>query len=104
MCAEPSGTGLAFVIQLVVARARPGGDVGVSFNGAWPEFIRHESTDLLFAAGPYSKHVEEHLAWNYAFDPGSIREGWNEIVVYNESAEELDLIGVELGVIKRKTT
>jgi hypothetical protein len=31
----------------------------------------------------------------------AIRDGWNEIVLYNESTEELSVVGVELA-IKRK--
>ena len=98
MCSEPAGCALVLSIQLVTDRTRLASDCGVSFNGAWPAFERRETDDLLFPAGPYSKHVEEHLAWNYVFDIGAIKEGWNEIVIYNESPEELPVLGIELGV------
>ena len=44
--------------------------------------------------------VGEHRAWNYTLDCGVIRDGWNEIVIYNESTEEMSVAGVELGIIR----
>ena len=102
LCAEPAGAGLEFVIQLVTDRDQPGRECGLSLNGGWPVFERRESEDLLFPAGPYTKHVEEHRAWNYTLDGGGIRDGWNEIVIYNESAEELSVVAVELGIRRVK--
>ena len=102
MCAELESAALKLVIQLVINRAQPGRDSGVSVNGAWPVFARRETDDLLFPAGPYRKHVEEHRAWNYTFDSSAIRDGWNEIVIYNESSDELNLVAVELGLMGKK--
>ena len=42
----------------------------------------------------------EQRAWNYTLDCGVIRDGWNEIVIYNESTEEMSVAGVELGIIR----
>jgi hypothetical protein len=98
MCAEPAGAGLVLVVQLVTDRARPARDCGVSLNGTGPVFDHDESADLLFPAGPYTRHVEEHQAWNYRLDVALVRDGWNEIVVYNEGPEELELVTVELGL------
>jgi hypothetical protein len=103
MCAEPAGTGLGLVVQLVTDRARPARDCGVSLNGAWPVFARRESTDLLFPAGPYTGQVEEHQAWNYRLDLAMVRDGWNEIIVYNEGPDELELVAVELGIMRSAT-
>lgn len=102
LCAEPADPGLFLLIQVIAERARSGGETGVSVNGGWPVFERQATEDLLFPAGPYAKHVEEHLAWNYTLDCGVIRDGWNEIVVYNESPEELSLAGLELGIRRKK--
>jgi len=98
LCAEPAGAGLEFVVQLITSRDHSGRDCGVSVNGGWPVFARRETEDLLFPAGPYSRHVEEHRAWNYTLDCGAIRDGWNEIVIYNESSEEVSVVGVELAI------
>ena len=57
-----------------------------------------ETDDLLFPAGPYRRHVEENAARNYILDPGAIRDGWNEIVLYNESASEVNIVAVELAL------
>ncbi|MSU47200.1 MAG: hypothetical protein EXS42_08810 [Lacunisphaera sp.] len=101
MCAEPAGADLMLVVQLVLDRAQPGEACGISLNGAWPVFERTETGNLLFPAGPYTRHVEEHRAWNYILDCGTIRDGWNEIVLYNESAGELSVAGLELGLKRR---
>ncbi len=100
LCAEPAGAPVQLVIQVITDQAASGSACGVSVNGAWPVFTRTETEDLLFPAGPYTKHVEEHRAWNYTLDCGVIRDGWNEIVLYNESAEEMSVAGVELGIIR----
>ena len=100
MCAEPAGAGLGLVVQLVTDRAFPVRDCGVSFNGAWPVFACQESADLLFPAGPYTRHVEEHQAWNYRLDLASVRDGWNEIIVCNEGPGEIELVAVELGIMR----
>lgn len=101
MCAEPAGADLLLVVQLVLDGAQPGDDCGVSLNGAWPVFARTDTGDLLFPAGPYTRHVEEHRAWNYTLDCGTIRDGWNEIVLYNESARAMSVVGVELAIKRR---
>ena len=103
MCAEPANAGLTLVVQLVTDRARPARDCGVSLNGAWPIFTCHETADLLFPAGPYTRHVEEHQAWNFPLDLTAVRDGWNEIVVCNEGPEEIEVVAVELGVRRAAT-
>jgi len=102
LCAEPAGAGFVLVVQVIADRAQAGGDCGVSLNGCWPVFARTVTEDLLFPAGPYARHVEEHVAWNYTLDCGVIQDGWNEVVLYNESAEELLIVGVELGIMRQK--
>jgi len=102
MCAEPAGSTLTLVIQMVTDRSHLAVDCGISFNGAWPVFERRETEDLLFPAGPYCKHVDEHRAWDYLFEVATINEGWNEIVIYNESGEDLPVLGIELGVIQKR--
>ncbi|NBR58913.1 MAG: hypothetical protein EBT89_07110, partial [Opitutaceae bacterium] len=104
MCTEPLETGLKLVIQVITKRTQTPLDCGVSLNGAWPVFVRHESENLLFPAGPYTKHVEEHIAWNYMGDLTALKDGWNEITLYNESNETLDLVGLELGIVRHKTS
>jgi hypothetical protein len=104
MCTEPLGTGLTLVIQVITKRTHTPLDCGVSLNGAWPVFVRHESENLLFPAGPYAKHVEEHIAWNYPGDLTALKDGWNEITLYNESNEALDIVGLEIGIVRHKTS
>jgi len=102
LCAEPADAGLVLVVQVIAERAHAGGDCGVSLNGRWPVFARVATEDLLFPAGPYARHVEEHLAWNYTLDCAVIQDGWNEVVLYNDSADELSIVGVELGIMRPK--
>jgi hypothetical protein len=85
--------------------------VGASFNGCWPSFAGEATDRLLFPTGIYTHHVKEHVAWNFRFDAGSIKEGWNEVLVFNGSherktaeeraANSLHVVSVELGVMKR---
>lgn len=100
MCAEPAEPKLRLVVQVVTDRLEQRPEMGMSVNGAWPVFECHETDDLLFPAGPYSKHVNEHTAWNYSFNVGVIRDGWNEIVISNESQGEMNIVCIEFGLIK----
>ena len=101
MCAEPGETALQLIVQVISDCGPSAPGCGVSVNGAWPVFARKETANLLFPAGPYARHVEEHRAWNYDADLGALRDGWNEIAVYNDSTEELNLVGLELGIVQR---
>jgi hypothetical protein len=98
MCSEPTDTGLELIVQVVTER--PGSDrtTGVSFNGAWPVFVGRDTDELLFPSGPYTRHVEEHVARNYRVDLAALRDGWNELTLYNESPQPLNFVAVELAV------
>jgi hypothetical protein len=99
MCAEPAGAGLTLTMQLVTDRRHPGGDrCGVSLNGGRTVFAATETRALLFPAGPYTHHVEEHRAWNYTLDCAALRDGWNEFTLHNESAAALSIVAVEAGL------
>lgn len=102
MCAEPADTGLGLTMQLVADNPLPGeGRCGVSLNGGQTVFAATETRDLLFPAGPYTQHVEEHFAWNYPLARAALREGWNEFTLHNESASTLSVVTVELGLKRR---
>lgn len=101
MSAEPAGSGLEVVVQ-VVARAggRPG-PLPVSFNGCWPRLAGDVTDQLLFPCGALTRHVAEHAARNVVFPLERIREGWNEIVVENGGPDPLDLAGLEVAIRPR---
>lgn len=108
MCAEPAD--LDLMVQVVVERGEKAPDLGVSFNGAWPNFEAKETEHLLFPTGIYTHHVPEHRAFNYRFKASAIREGWNEVLVINGSHERkapekrrehaANIVSVELAVKK----
>ena len=108
MCAEPADRPLDLVIQVVVEKRDDLPDLGVSFNGSWPNFDARPTDELLFPTGAYTHHVPEHQAFSYASDVSSIREGWNEILVINGShkratpqerqAHSVRVVSVELAV------
>ncbi|MBI3922240.1 MAG: hypothetical protein HY318_12545 [Armatimonadetes bacterium] len=83
MCAEPTDRELNLVIQVVVERTETPPDIGVSFNGSWPNYDAQPTDELVFPTGPFTHHVAEHQASNFHFRADQIVEGWNEIVVYN---------------------
>jgi hypothetical protein len=114
MAAEPRDAGMELVIQLVVERNEGGAplpDLGVSFNGSWPSFDAEATDRLLFPTGAYTHHVHEHAAFNYRLGADLIREGWNEVLVFNGSKERADraarransatIVSLELGVMSR---
>ncbi len=100
MGAEPADAKLSLIVQVVTERTAAKPWTGVSVNGAWPVYECRETADLLFPAGPYRQHVEEHVAWNYTFEVAAIREGWNEFTLYNEGTEELAVVSLEIGVVR----
>jgi len=85
MCAEPVEANLELVLQLVVMRKEQFPDLGVSFNGSWPTFDARSVDELLFPTDRYTHHLPEHAAFNYHLKSAQVKEGWNEIVVFNGS-------------------
>ena len=100
MGAEPADYGVTLVVQVVAGRTAETPRTGVSVNGAWPVYACRSTNDLLFPAGPYRQHVEEHAAWNYSFSVSSLREGWNEFTLYNEGSVDLVVMSLEIGIVK----
>lgn len=101
MCAEPASAGLQLVVQVVTDRESPVSGWGLSLNGAWPSFAAEESRALLYPAGPYREHVDEHRAWNFVLDAAGLRDGWNEFVLYNDATAELAVVVVEAALFPR---
>lgn len=99
MCAEPASAGLKLVVQVVTEQAAPAEGWGVSINGNWPVFAAQDVRELLFPAGPYTRHVAEHRARNFTLDPNALRDGWNVISLYNDTETELPVVAVELGLL-----
>jgi hypothetical protein len=87
MCAEPGDQRLELVIQIVVDRRDHLPLIGVSFNDSWPTFAGEATDEVLFPQQDYTHHVPEHTAFNYTFVVADIRDGWNEVSVYNDSHE-----------------
>ncbi|MBT4608546.1 MAG: hypothetical protein HOM68_11510 [Gemmatimonadetes bacterium] len=87
MCAEPADAALELVIQIVLDRRDDLPELAVSFNDSWPTRDAQATDELLFPQLDHAFHVPEYTAFNYRFDVSEIREGWNEISVYNGSHE-----------------
>ena len=97
MCAEPE-TVKELTIQIVVEKKDKAPELGVSFNGSWPTFDSKVTDELLYSAGHYTHHVPEHDAFNFQCDPSRIKEGWNEIRLFNSGDEVLRVVSVEIGI------
>ncbi len=114
MCAEPGRTDLELIVQIVVDRQDALPPIGVSFNDSWPTREAQATDEILFAQREYTHHTPEHTALNYTFCVGDIRDGWNEVSVYNGSHErhtapdrlEMSIIvrSVEMAVRQRRST
>ncbi len=85
MCAEPDDQRLELVIQIVVDRRDNLPPIGVSFNDSWPTVAGQPTDQVLFPQQEYTHHVPEYTALNYTFAVNDIRDGWNEVSVYNGS-------------------
>lgn len=48
----------------------------------------------------YRKPVDEHAAWNYTSDIKALRDGWNEVTLYNQALTDLTVVDVELGIMR----
>jgi hypothetical protein len=100
--------GLELVVQVVVEKRDGLPELGVSFNGSWPSFENVATSELLFPNRPATHHLPEYRAYNTVFGVDAIREGWNEVVLYNGShqrsteqerlANAVTVVSVELGV------
>jgi hypothetical protein len=96
MCGEPRGR---LVVQVVVDAGSASSRIGVSFNGAWPEYGSQQTREMLFPVGPYTSHVAGHVAFNFPANVRDIRDGWNHITVINNSKQQaVKVVSVELGV------
>jgi hypothetical protein len=112
MCSEPADQDLELVIQVVCERQEGDGDrtpvLGVSFNGAWPTFEAAQTDRLLFRTGVYTHHAPENRAFNYRVPLALVREGWNEVLIFNghherktpaeRRAGSANIVGLELAV------
>ena len=91
MATEPTELGLELAIQLVVERKDALPDLGLSFNGSWPNYEPAPSDRLLFPCGDKTHHISEHVGLDYSFPVSLIKEGWNELVVFNGSHDRATL-------------
>ena len=98
MCAEPGEAGLELpgeaglelTVQIVLDRrsvdsGRGLPPIAVSFNDSWPTCAGTATDEVLFPQQECTHHVPEHTALNYTFGVDAVRDGWNEVSVYNGS-------------------
>ena len=104
MCKEAAGSDQQLLIQIVTEKRDKRPTLGVSFNGSWPSFEAQPTDELLVPASIYTHHVAAHEAFNYRFPLSEICDGWNEVVVYNESHDgAVNVVSVELAVKDERT-
>ncbi|WP_229311199.1 hypothetical protein [Larkinella soli] len=98
MCAEPADRNLELVVQVVLKAGNPPAYLAVSVNGCWPNLTSESSQKLLFPCGPLTHHIPDHLGYNYRFPVSLLTDGWNRIVVENQSKELITVAAIELAV------
>ena len=111
MCSEPTDKRLELIVQVVIEKKETAPGIGVGFNSDWPVFECEGTDELLFADKSYPRHVSKHQAYNFHFGVEMIKEGWNEIVVYNnnepvkyparEGGKSFKVVDIELAVRKQ---
>jgi hypothetical protein len=88
LCHEPAGMNLT--VQVVIDKADPLPDLGVALNGGWPSFERSQSGRLLSEGRDYDSVLEDQTILRFTLPAVRIREGWNEITVYNNNHIDWD--------------
>jgi hypothetical protein len=102
MCAEPANQNLELVVQVVLKAGEKPTYMPVSVNGCWPN-LKNESTEkLLLPCGSLTHLTKDHIAYNYRFPVSLLTDGWNKIVVENQSKELITVAAIEL-VVQSKT-
>src|SRR5690606_25480034 len=82
MCAELENIS-QLTIQVVFKNTDHPPVLGVCFNGSWPNFGAVQTKELIVPTGIYTHHIAEHTAFNFIFDARRIKDGWNELIIYN---------------------
>jgi len=111
---------LSLIIQVILDRTiatEP--NLGVSVNGAWPKFNSVETDQFIFPVGIHTHLLPQYRAFDFAFDVACIKEGWNEIIVFNNArfyslitmgslanaeerlAHSVRLVSLEAGIFQR---
>jgi hypothetical protein len=111
MCAEPVDAGLELVVQVVVDRTDVEPELGVSLNGSWPSFTGTATDRLVLPTGMYTHHVPEHRAFDFVLPASRIKDGWNEVLIFNGSHKKgtpaerhnhaVRVVGLDLALRKR---
>lgn len=84
MAAEPADAQLRGYVQLVYDRRAGMPPLGVSVNGALPNFAGRPTRSYVLSVGRYSELLENHESLCFEFDPRLIVDGWNTFTVYND--------------------
>lgn len=95
MAAEPADAPLELVVQVVTDRQDQPEALGVSFNGLTPTFEGAESDELLFPADNLTHHAAKHRASNFRLPVSAIRDGWNEVIVFNDHSRRPQAVANE---------
>ncbi|GAB3930413.1 hypothetical protein [Larkinella terrae] len=101
MCAEPADKNLELVVQVVLKAEDKPGFLPVSVNGCWPNLKNEKSQKLLTSCGSLTHLTKEHLGYNYRFPVSLLTDGWNKIVVENQSKETITVAAIEIGVLAK---
>lgn len=83
MCKEELDSGLKKVKVQVIVEQKENMVLGVSFNEGWPNFEAEIGERLLCPCGKYVLMEEGHVGYTFTFPLTVLREGYNEIAVFN---------------------
>ncbi len=95
-------------LDLVEARRRlasgnrhgPPPRLGGRVNGAWPVFDGVETRERLFPTAPFTHLAKQHVAYPFTCDAAAICDGWNSVVVLNNTRQpprRVKVVSLELG-------
>lgn len=100
MCAEPLDKGLRGLAQVVLEKQEKAPRLGFSVNGKWPTYECEATQRMLYPVGPYTEHVPENRAFNFAFDLRDLQDGWNRfLLINNDKVVSCKVVSLEIGVM-----
>jgi len=105
MCAETvmPDTTLELCVQIVLKGNQHTSQISVSFNGCLPNCDAKITNELVFPTGVFTHHRKENQALNFYFSAQQIKEGWNEVRIFNTNVGDVKtalvhIISLELAV------
>ncbi len=103
MCSEPAiekrEHRQELLLQVVIENTDEDCRLVAIFNGCAAQGMAIFTDKLLFPTGIFTHHTVKHKALNFRFLASDIKEGWNELLVFNNNESDVRILSLELAVL-----